>query len=1507
MRAAALKRLLLFGGLVLSGGLALTPYASASAPTDKEIQAIYRQEIAKVRIDRLEQTIKTAASFGSRLTGSVGEQKTFDFAERRFREIGLENIRRETFKVTIPDPDSRGKLSVGGKIVDLYPLWPNQVRTSTCSVTGPILYGGNGTMEALDGKPIRGAIVVLEFNTGARWRNAAKLGAAAIVFLEPDDMGRSEAEHKFSAVPLDVPRFYLPLNSAAPVLGAAYRAAPASLVCRQNWVERTSCNLLADLPGSETGSKERVQISARADASSLIPGLAPGADSLSGMASLLEVAGILKRNPPRRSVTFMISGAHALSLQGSREFVERRLQKPEAGWMLNLDLDLSSGSPTIGGYGRGWLYEYRDETEVQMDSISRLLRRHADRLAPVLGQPTPRLVYTDALNNSDNRTWRNNIPGKFAFNCETYNLANMNGLTFATIEDSRSRLDTPFDTLDQVDVSNVYRQTRTIVAMLHHILNDTSSVAETSDFRVPLDVRGPQRMTLIGGFTSAEGSVVAYDPQQSFVPDVKIPDSLAILQGHQKTMMGVRGDQVQLTGKDARFHFTGIAARSSYGPEKEYFALLGGYKLDPTTGDVIYGPDAGPNGYSAYPLDFVPKTGSRTSPIVVFRCVATNLFDLVDPHELKPIGGWDVREGNSDAEPRSYGLQYSFTDMRLTSEVEDTGLLLTMPGTRVKLLLRGSRIGQTKLILTNSSEKDEAGTGYLTRGGKSGANMPDDRSSIPGKTFVNLPLQAAKDISAINESRIKRFLKYRIISPGVIELQREAKEEIRLADEAIAKMQWSSAERHARGAWGYALRAHPIIQQTASDVVNGVVFYLFLIIPFSYFMERLLFGNRSLTRQLGVAGGIFLAAFILLRVIHPAFEIVTNPTMIFVGFVMGALSLIVMMFILGKFETSLRQLKAQQSGLHEVDIRRMSVALAAFNLGVSNMRRRKARTLLTTLTLVVMTFIVLSFTSIVNDLKLVETPSDNVARYTGLMIRNAGLDPLANSTYRQMANEFAEKGQIVRRVFYYGADVGDNGVLTLQRGDRSIEARAMLGLEPAESEVTRPQEALLPGGRWFRPGDRNVVLLPTPLAESLKIDMQDVGKAKISFAGVQYTVIGLLDPSILRGMTDLDGDGLLPADFTLSRAFQSDKGSGNEAFRSYVRLEPGVCFVLPAETAMDLGGDIRSVAAGFRNPDLTREALKTLMPRFKLNLYASVLKDDKAKSETAVASEKLQVRQFSAQQGSKSAGLGLVIVQLIIASVFVLNTMVATVYERTKEISIFSAIGLAPNHISMLFFAESLVYGVLGAVIGYFMAQGMAKVIIATDILPGLFLNFSSSSAVLSAGLVMAVVLGSTIYPARRAAQIAAPAMDQDPFESEPEGDEWDLRLPFSIGAAEAEPLSRFLGEWLRAYEEYTIGDFVTSDTRVDDVGPEYSVSATTWLAPYDLGVSQQLTIWARPTEVPEIYSLDLVLHREAGDPENWISVNRRFLENIRKQFLTWRTLDRDQRAHYERKAEVEA
>src|SRR5207249_65877 len=204
---------------------------------------------------------------------------------------------------------------------------------------------------------------------------------------------------------------------------------------------------------------------------------------------------------------------------------------------------------------------------------------------------------------------------------------------------------------------------------------------------------------------------------------------------------------------------------------------------------------------------------------------------------------------------------------------------------------------------------------------------------------------------------------------------------------------------------------------------------------------------------------------------------------------------------------------------------------------------------------------------------------------------------------------------------------------------------------------------------------------------------------------------------------------------------------------------------------------------------------------------------------------------------------------------------------------IFSAIGLAPNHVAMLFMAESMVYAVIGAIAGYVLGQGTAKVIVAFNLLQDLNLNFSSVSAIFSTSLVMGVVLLSTLYPARKASEVATPAIERSWRTPDPVGDHWEIPLPFAVTGDQATGLNSFLSEWFKAYEEYSIGDFVTQNVETEErdteQGKAYQIRLQAWLAPCDLGVSQMVVLDTLPTDMQDVFEIRITINRTSGDISN--------------------------------------
>ncbi|MCW3099920.1 MAG: ABC-type antimicrobial peptide transport system,permease component, partial [Chthonomonadaceae bacterium] len=131
----------------------------------------------------------------------------------------------------------------------------------------------------------------------------------------------------------------------------------------------------------------------------------------------------------------------------------------------------------------------------------------------------------------------------------------------------------------------------------------------------------------------------------------------------------------------------------------------------------------------------------------------------------------------------------------------------------------------------------------------------------------------------------------------------------------------------------------------------------------------------------------------------------------------------------------------------------------------------------------------------------------------------------------------------------------------------------------------------------------------------------------------------------------------------------------------------------------------------------------------------------------------------------------------------------------------------------------------------------------------------------------------------------------------------WIIPLPFAVTGEQAAGLNGFLSEWFQAYEEYSIGDFVTQGVTSEEFdhenGRAYRVKCMTWLAPFDLGVSQRVAIETTPTDTQDVFDIHLIIDRESGDISNWKRVNRRFLNTLRKQFLIWRTLKQAERERY--------
>jgi putative ABC transport system permease protein len=112
---------------------------------------------------------------------------------------------------------------------------------------------------------------------------------------------------------------------------------------------------------------------------------------------------------------------------------------------------------------------------------------------------------------------------------------------------------------------------------------------------------------------------------------------------------------------------------------------------------------------------------------------------------------------------------------------------------------------------------------------------------------------------------------------------------------------------------------------------------------------------------------------------------------------------------------------------------------------------------------------------------------------------------------------------------------------------------------------------------------------------------------------------------------------------------------------------------------------------------------------------------------------------------------GLVSVSLVVGGIVIMNIMLVSVTQRTREIGVRKAMGARQRDIMMQFLAESSFVSLLGSGIGILLGLGLGKLVEQFSPLPASIPPWALFTAI---GLGLLVGLSSGIYPARRASRL---------------------------------------------------------------------------------------------------------------------------------------------------------
>lgn len=260
-------------------------------------------------------------------------------------------------------------------------------------------------------------------------------------------------------------------------------------------------------------------------------------------------------------------------------------------------------------------------------------------------------------------------------------------------------------------------------------------------------------------------------------------------------------------------------------------------------------------------------------------------------------------------------------------------------------------------------------------------------------------------------------------------------------------------------------------------------------------------------------------------------------------------------------------------------------------------------------------------------------------------------------------------------------------------------------------------------GRFIKTSDvdnhTNICVINQTTATEL-VGYTDCLGEQISLEGVKYTIVGVLE----------DNDSSLTSVF----------GSGS------------MVAYIPYTSLLRLSTTVSSNIASFYVSAEEDGSMETAEAKIAQLLMERFEQDDEAFSISS--QDELEEAMSSVTSTLALLLGGIAAISLIVGGIGIMNIMMVTVTERTREIGIRKAIGATRGNILQQFLLEAVVLCMIGCAIGIFLSWAMLRVI--SVVVSSLRMSYSiQGNVVLIAVLFcLAIGVGFGLYPANKAAKM---------------------------------------------------------------------------------------------------------------------------------------------------------
>ncbi len=808
-----------------------------------------------------------------------------------------------------------------------------------------------------------------------------------------------------------------------------------------------------------------------------------------------------------------------------------------------------------------------------------------------------------------------------------------------------------------------------------------------------------------------------------------------------------------------------------------------------------------------------------------------------------------------------------------------------------------------------------------------------DGISIEPEVLKNLNVNrvAIDNTIKLNLQRLEK-LHSRNIFNSVVEMYHDKAEVHNQAAQAAHKKgDLNLARAHEIFGQTLAVQAYSPLKNLIEDLVKSVLILLILTIPFSFALERLLIGATNIYKQMAWILVFFIGTFLMLYFTHPAFAMSQSPMIIFIAFFIIVMSVMVIYIVMSRFKSELLAMKGMDTSAHRVNSEN-SMLLAAIMIGVSSMRNRPVKTFLTILTVVLLTFTIISFASF--DSTTYVRPvymgsGSGEQRIESFLPQHVDLlEPLCQSMrelykdnyhvyYRSasynspfyMLPIYPNQANVIYNPKFEGT--GPDGKPLPQ----AIALEAVVGFEPGETlcseklgnlmevlkaktqlEQQKKAEAAKNGTKYVAPAAEEVpgVYLSELRAESLGLKVGD----EFYLRTMKVRLDGTFEAKALDDFTYLDNGKVTPPNFSQTASAEASNVFAvlNNSYvdaSNFIWSSPDLTMLTDYETAKKVNGFVNAVIFYPKSDDIDIRKDATDIAEVTFGIVYS-----------NTASNGVE-RHFMAPI-FEASGLSNLFVPLLLGALIILSSLLGSIADREREIFTFSALGLSPKDVSCLFFAESSVYAVIGGLGGYLLSQLTNAVLTALakrGILEAPQMNFSSMTTVYTILIVMAIVLLSTIYPAIKAGRAASPDVARKWKMPPPDGNILCFQFPFTVSRVDFGGILVFISEHFANHADSSLGSFAASNVRIthgkNELTDGYMLTGDFTLAPFDLGVAEEMSMYSAPSDIEGIDVVTVHITRKDGSKGAWLRGNNRFVGEIRNQFLLWRSLPVETVMHY--------